>query len=195
MQPTSSAPSAPLQEPHQWEKRCPLCHRIWCLPRYPTCPSPLFCSIILIVGSGVLCLCCCGRLWLRQGGHQVSHGVTGRCNKAIECQGAGWCGMSHGGYCASTHSLLSRCPRCNMHRRGTIGGAGGELSKVGRMSFANANARATTMTSPMATVVAMICTQCSRVWWGHIKDYIIKAVCQYLGDIPNFMGVRPALQD
>jgi hypothetical protein len=109
---------------------------------------PLFCSIILTVGSGVLPLCCCGGLRLRQGGHQVSHGVMGCCNKRIERRGVGWCGIFHGGYCASTPPLLSSCPRRDMHGRGRIGNAGGALSKAGRMASADATAGATTTMSP-----------------------------------------------
>ncbi len=84
-----------------------------------------------------------------------------QCNKSTECQGAGGCGICHGGYRATTPPLLSSRPQCNMQN------ASRALPKVGRMAHADATTEATTMTSTIAAAVAMSCTQCGGVRQGH----------------------------
>ncbi len=115
---------------------------------------PLFCSAILIWPSVAFPLCWQGRLRLGQGGHWMS---LRHCNKRTERQGVGGCGIRHGGYCATTPSLLSSRPWRNMQN------ASRALSKVGKMARGNATTKATTMMSNTAAAAAMSCTQCRGV--------------------------------
>jgi hypothetical protein len=77
-----------------------------------------------------------------------------RCNKITERQGAGRCGICHGGYRATTPPLSSSCPQRNMQN------ASRALAKAGRMARADTTTEATTMTSTTAALATMSCTQC-----------------------------------
>ncbi len=80
-----------------------------------------------------------------------------------------------------------------------IGGAGGALSKAGRMACAKATAGATTMTSPIAAMVAMICTQCSGDGQGHKGLYyqgsmpILGGYFQFCGGETSITGLKSIL--